>query len=1359
MNDKIHNLFEQYRKNYTGWNALEMHLMRLNSKEEWLKDFYKTMASFQSIYDSNKEIISEVSCELEKNDAGIMDSVYDEIFFMYMQDYNDAEFIIDVCKKLLTYYEEKQDYSRLVQLYTIIQNYEFEVANPEGSGADYDFSNLLKGMGYLKHYGELDEEARYRIWILYYSYIVRLGDYGIISIDEVLDRYDEIMNFSKQPEFISLDAGNDRIERIKAYIEQTLFICIGMIDRVDEVTRQRFYQYTKEFFVRSNDTMRSPYELPSELYAGYLYTDFMEGKLSINEVFLKYLEYFTYKFQFIKAQTKLDQDEIIQCINAIRFLAGLGRYVSDRELVSKARNQLADFVQAKWIKNNLSSYERISMMLGQVCLSFLTDDMITIDKEKSITQLIVQRDIDVYIHSKITAEIAMAIYREVTESNTDFFSTVKSVPSNEWINFLFYASLFHDIGRTKVMGTVVVRSRPSFAGEEERQRKHTLYGAKVIGSIEGVAKYADIIKGHHTWFNGENAGEYLFERADSDLNPFIDIIAVASFIEEATNRFFDFSHQAKRFQSVLQDMKAQSGTRFNNRLVELISDSEALQKKIEKLVTTDREEIIYDVYHNWEKIQLSQDENSMLGECLEGFEEFRRTRDERAFETYRLKLEHLAKKAKQDNVRATALYKLMMFRLMRGQYADGLALSAETERLLKKTKNFELLSQFYYILGNTELLLDNTEPSFSAFLTGVFVAEKTPGCENIKNTCLLSIASIFLMKYNFKKAKEYFDLCDIDILSPDEQVRYLCMKGYAHARLHEIEAVEEIAKQVENLMIEHEELVLYPQYVYMAMFAASLGKNDRFEEYLAQIKSIKLEADDATYYSDEMIMHIELLDRAGRAEEASEALDRYMALCNGKSEYSNLLVKLLNLKIKVLADIQNLSEVSRYESALQDVFYVSFAEEARKIEDLEKKLLQEIKLKEEHDKVLSNKEILEESVRKAKNDSEQKSQFLSSMSHEIRTPINAILGLNEMIMRESTEEPVLQYAFDIQNAGKQLLGIINDVLDYSKIEAGKMEIVPQRYDVSGLIKDIKNMLEPKLKEKCLDFRIRYNEDMPAVLYGDDLRIKQILLNLLSNAYKYTKEGFVEFSVDYVKNNEQSVKVSFSVKDSGIGLKKEQIEKIANPFERFDLEKNRGIEGTGLGMGIVNRLLEQMNSKLVIESEYGKGSIFSFEIEQGVIEWNSAGGYEKARKAYIREENTGKSTLNGSVHAPDAKILIVDDNAVNLKVAAALLKRTGIQVTCASSGRECLELCKETSYHIIMLDHMMPEMDGIETLKHIKEDSGVNSKTPTVALTANVVDSADNFYIKSGFDALLSKPIDAVKMEELISNLLPDYLLE
>ncbi len=394
---------------------------------------------------------------------------------------------------------------------------------------------------------------------------------------------------------------------------------------------------------------------------------------------------------------------------------------------------------------------------------------------------------------------------------------------------------------------------------------------------------------------------------------------------------------------------------------------------------------------------------------------------------------------------------------------------------------------------------------------------------------------------------------------------------------------------------------------------------------------------------------------------------------------------------------------------------------------------------------------LEEDLRVAEAASEAKSAFLSNMSHEIRTPINAVLGMDEMILRESSDPAAVRYATDIKNAGRTLLSLVNDILDFSKIEAGKMEILPVQYEVSSTMNDLVNMIAERARDKNLELIVHVDETIPHLLCGDEIRIKQCVTNILTNAVKYTEEGSVTLSVSSEKADETHVRMRYRVQDTGIGIKEEDLEKLYSPFERIEEIRNRTIEGTGLGMSIVKKLLAMMDTKLEVKSVYGEGSDFSFEILQEVIDWEPIGNFEENYR--IAAENAAK--YQESFHAPDAKVLIVDDTKMNLTVIEGLLKQTQVQVTTATSGKETLELVVKEKYDVILLDHRMPEMDGVETLAAMTDlDGNRNADTPVVALTANAVSGAREFYLEAGFKDYLSKPIDSEKLEKVLSDLIP-----
>ena len=384
-----------------------------------------------------------------------------------------------------------------------------------------------------------------------------------------------------------------------------------------------------------------------------------------------------------------------------------------------------------------------------------------------------------------------------------------------------------------------------------------------------------------------------------------------------------------------------------------------------------------------------------------------------------------------------------------------------------------------------------------------------------------------------------------------------------------------------------------------------------------------------------------------------------------------------------------------------------------------------------------------------------KAHFLSNMSHEIRTPINAILGMNEMILRECTDSHLLDYAGNIQSSGRTLLTLINDILDMSKIESGKMEILPTEYKTADLFMDLWNVIYLRARGKNLSISFTLDEKMPGILYGDDVRVKQILTNILTNAVKYTFMGGVKLHASYEKQGEDMIALIVSVEDTGIGIREEDQDRLFDNFQRLDENRNRNIEGTGLGMSITLMLLKLMDGDIKVESVYQEGSTFTVRIPQKVINDEPVGGFEPIRNSRTM---TGAKTYD-SFEAPEANILVVDDNTMNLVVFTSLLKLTKMNIVTAESGKKCLELVKEQPFHIIFMDHMMPKMDGVEALHEIRKMKGFpNEKTPVVALTANAISGAREYYLEEGFADFLTKPIESDKLEQMVVEYLPENLV-
>lgn len=382
-----------------------------------------------------------------------------------------------------------------------------------------------------------------------------------------------------------------------------------------------------------------------------------------------------------------------------------------------------------------------------------------------------------------------------------------------------------------------------------------------------------------------------------------------------------------------------------------------------------------------------------------------------------------------------------------------------------------------------------------------------------------------------------------------------------------------------------------------------------------------------------------------------------------------------------------------------------------------------------------------------------KSSFLANMSHEIRTPINAILGMNEMILREEKDPAIRGYAGNIQASGNSLLSIVSDVLDISQIESGKLEIIPVDYEVNSLISDCCNMAAGRAKAKELELLVECADNVPMKLCGDETHIRQIIMNLLTNAVKYTEKGTVKLIVSG-RFTDGGFVLKVDVSDTGIGIAEENLPQLFTQFQRFDLQRNRNIEGTGLGLSIVKRLCDLMSGTITARSVLGSGSTFTVELPQKVVDSTPCGGVNLNYSAGADHE------YHHSFEAPEAKILAVDDLPVNLLVIANLLKETRIKIDTAGSGRECLDKCSQQKYDLILMDHMMPEMDGVQTFEKLHGDkSSPNFETPVIMLTANALAGMREQYMDVGFADYVSKPVRGAKLEEAIRRNLPESLIK
>ncbi len=406
---------------------------------------------------------------------------------------------------------------------------------------------------------------------------------------------------------------------------------------------------------------------------------------------------------------------------------------------------------------------------------------------------------------------------------------------------------------------------------------------------------------------------------------------------------------------------------------------------------------------------------------------------------------------------------------------------------------------------------------------------------------------------------------------------------------------------------------------------------------------------------------------------------------------------------------------------------------------------------------MAKNEILAEALKAAEDASRAKSRFVSDMSHEIRTPITAILGMNEMIHRECEDKTILGYSDTIEKAGNSLLGIISDILDFSKIESGKMQLVNVCYSLPSMISDLYNLIYFRADGKGLEVDLDIDDTLPRSLYGDELRVKQIIANLLTNAVKYTDEGAIKLTIRRETQMDESVTMFVEVADTGIGIKKEDMEKLFSSFERLEIDRNRTVEGAGLGLTITSELLGQMGSKLEVDSTYGVGSRFYFTLKQGIADSAQIGHFDEST---LQSDSNGPKQQQAPFKAPGAKILIVDDTPMNLQVIRALLKRSEMQISTAANGTECIDLFEKNDYNIIFLDYRMPGLDGIETILELsKRFPDKFKRIPIISLTASAVSGDRERMLEAGFTDYLTKPVNVTDMENVLRKYLPKELQE
>lgn len=678
---------------------------------------------------------------------------------------------------------------------------------------------------------------------------------------------------------------------------------------------------------------------------------------------------------------------------------------------------------------------------------------------------------------------------------------------------------------------------------------------------------------------------------------------------------------------------------------------------------------------------------------------------------------------------------------------------------LVATLCFSLFSQFYFFLTKKGTVIAATATlcatSLIEFATLTVLAESDYNIQNLYNhgiyltrDLIIIFALGFALHFYLTKANDMLKLpfplaqTYTKAYMENQEIRRKYRKTRVSAKLTAIIMGLEI---VMSLFVGIYMIVLFPDIKNMIMSSINEGNPHVFQTesgYIAQ---------------DEVIKGFEKIDfRFGAAALSLDIKMMLMLLCVGvpMAALSNYYTKAfiggpLGEMSDFLVEYAEADDDKKLEVGKKaDKIVVRTHDE---IEVVNESVKATVKAVEEYITHIKAEKELEKELEVAQKASEAKSSFLSNMSHEIRTPINAVLGMNEMILRECSDPQIVEYAQNVKSAGASLLSIVNDILDFSKIEAGKMDILPVEYNLSSMINDLINMISVKAGDKGLTLNVNVDEKIPDKLFGDEVRVKQCATNVLTNAVKYTEEGSVTMNVTFREADDDSIYLGFQVVDTGIGIKEEDLNKLFSPFERIEEIRNRTIEGTGLGMSIVKKLLAMMDTRLSVKSVYGEGSDFSFEVVQKVVDAEPIGDFKEKYRKYL--ESLDK--YHEKFHAPDTEILVVDDTAMNLTVVKGLLKSTKIKVDTAESGRQTLDMVTKKRYDVIFIDHRMPEMDGLETLAAMKElDGNLCEGVPCIALTANAGAGARDEYLAAGFDDYLSKPVNGEQLEDMLRNYLP-----
>lgn len=1354
--NRISELYSAFRKNMQENITVMNSMYTPTVKNDWNDLFAGNLANLGKKYEANMKILKELDSILQKPLSGEdADAFYVEVMRLLEERIPDYRLVLPPAEKLISYYEKTDEIEKLIPVCIAYEYYLNDVKHKQFSISKNDYTMVDKVLALKDRYLEIqDESARTKIWMAYYIKIIIGMDNETVRPKEAFALREEMLELWNRPEIQKLEKENQQANRYVNRVKNNVTDALHTIDNEDSETKEVFCQLTKETYFSMLQETKSEYEIEPVLYASYLYVLYLNREETLDDIFDDLMDFYKYGAKKYQAETSISYDALEFFINITRVLFAWSKRGVDHEKTRKMVGYFVALAETRWKEVNKEKIPILNNLMKQLCNYIVTYKNSEVEVEKCIYQMIVQRNFFSYIHSAQISGITQILFEDAYQRAPELFANYSDMEYGELHEFINKAAVFHDIGTEDMIPFLYEKLYPMSKEEEEQSYLHPVFGARYVEQIEDMKKYREIILGHHKYYDGSGGYPKEYDNTQAFHRVIADMIFIADTLDSLADSFMQKGNNLS-FEEIMQEFHNGSGTKYNPLLVEMIENSHELQQKLWKAVSGDKSEIIFSYYHDMENVLIHQDANEFMNEVSEKMQEIKVTGRYDEARPYLDRLFEYAAREQSDELLGKAYYYSMRLYILKEEFMNAINCGIEAIRYFERAEDYLFTGVTHNSIGICMQCQGNPEHGIGHFLQAAEYAEM---CKDTRGGAIAynNLAGIFREVCLYEKAIIYFEKAEalMEDNLPFKLVLYYNIL-YCYIKLNQRDKVlfywnsaEEIEKKLEPV----KDYSVFCSNLYRAYVDEYLGNTESLSECLERIKNEVSIFDDYQLYIEEINIYLDLLIKLGRIDEMTEQLDAYIAFCREKHISHYIFNSFLQKRIMyayMQNDYKTSIDVSRY---LGKVLEEQTYNQADVTLQMEGNYVKEMRRQRTRQEMISENRKLERRVEEEKSASEAKTAFLSSMTHEIRTPIHAVIGLDEMILREANEEHILQYARDIKTAGKKLLGIVNDILDFSKMEAGKIEIIPERYKLSDLLSELEQAFHESAKDKGLDFTVTCSPEIPNVLMGDDTRIRQIMKNLLSNGVKFTERGFVELSVqlsNYATNG--AVTLVFDVKDTGIGLKRKEIAKLMKPFGRMDEDRNRSIEGAGLGMSIVNQLVKMMNGSLRVKSEYGKGSEFIVELTQRVIEETPIG-----ELSFNKPKNEGKEK---TLYAPEAKILVIDDNAVNLKVITSLLKRTGIRITTARSGKEGLQIASSMRFDLILLDHRMPEMDGLETLQHLKEAEGPNQHTNVIALTANVMSGALEFYRKNGFLDFLPKPVDYRLLEEKIEYYLPKEILK